>query len=139
MVMRSFLLFRGSQPGLFYDLSTGDSRPPRLSGSRWRAGLPPPHSLPTSRESCGFHPLTSREKDSGLHTSHSRKDLMTLHDVANYLMLSVGIPVLPSPLRCITAQINLPQPYSDFLNLPILFQLSQPLFVRNALIVSKVR
>ena len=64
--MRSFLLFRGSRPGLFYDLSTGDSRPPRLSGSRWRAGLPPPHSLPTSRESCGFPPLISREKHSGL-------------------------------------------------------------------------
>ena len=53
MVMRSFLLFRGSQPGLFYDLSTGES-------------LPPPHSLPTSRERMRLPPLISREKDSGL-------------------------------------------------------------------------
>ena len=40
MVMRSFLLFRGSQPGLFYDLSTGES-------------LPPPHSL-RQAQGCGF-------------------------------------------------------------------------------------
>jgi hypothetical protein len=53
MVMRSFLLFRGSRPGLFYDLSTGDS-------------LPPPHSLPASRERMRLPPLISREKHSGL-------------------------------------------------------------------------
>jgi hypothetical protein len=60
--MRSFLLFRGSRPGLFYDLSGGDSCPLRIP-SRTR-GLRPP-------------------------TSHSSKDLMPLPDTVNYLMLSV--------------------------------------------------
>ncbi len=32
--MRSFLLFRGSQPGLFYDLSTGDTCPLRIPFDR---------------------------------------------------------------------------------------------------------
>ena len=34
MVMRSFLLFRGSRPGLFYDVSTGDSYPLRIPFDR---------------------------------------------------------------------------------------------------------
>ena len=51
--MRPFLLFRGSRLGLFYDVSVGESCPPRLSGSQWRAGLPPPHSL-RQAQGCGF-------------------------------------------------------------------------------------
>jgi len=50
--MRSFLLFRGSRPGLFYDLSTGDTCPLRiLSHKSGELRLPP---------------LISREKDSSL-------------------------------------------------------------------------
>ena len=39
MVMKSFPLFRGSRPGLFYDLSTGESLP-----SPRRRLYPPGHS-----------------------------------------------------------------------------------------------
>ncbi len=49
----AFRQFRGSRVGLFNYLLAGDSRPPRLSGSRWRAGLPPPHSL-RQAQGCGF-------------------------------------------------------------------------------------
>ena len=41
MVMRSFLLFRGSRPGLFYDVSTGDSYPLRIPFDRLRAAVSP--------------------------------------------------------------------------------------------------
>ena len=57
MVVRSFLLFQGSRPGLFYDLSVGESCPLRISAS---GGL----RLP---------PLISREKDSGLPPVTSEK------------------------------------------------------------------
>ena len=52
--MRPFLLFRGSRPGLFYDVSTGDSCPLRI--------------LPRSfgARELRFPPLIRREKDSGL-------------------------------------------------------------------------
>jgi len=36
------LQYRGSRPGHFKALRTGDARPPRLLGSAWRARLPPP-------------------------------------------------------------------------------------------------
>jgi hypothetical protein len=41
MIMRSFLLFQGSRPGLFYDLSTGDSYPLRIPFDRLRAAASP--------------------------------------------------------------------------------------------------
>ena len=34
MVMRSFLLFQGFRPGLFYDISTGESCPLRIPFDR---------------------------------------------------------------------------------------------------------
>ena len=51
--LRPFLRFRVSRPGLFYDLSTGDSCPLRIP--------------PTSR-GLRFPPLISREKHGGLPT-----------------------------------------------------------------------
>ena len=51
MVMRSFLLFRGSQPGLFYDLSTSRRRD---------------SAFPSTGSGLRLPPLISREKDSGL-------------------------------------------------------------------------
>jgi hypothetical protein len=51
MVIRSFLLFQGSRPGLFYDLSVGDFCPLRIPPINRGLRLPP---------------LISREKDSGL-------------------------------------------------------------------------
>ena len=73
---------------LFYDLST----------SRFgKAGLRI-LSRQVGRE-CGFHPLISREKGSGLHTSHGRKDLMPLHDSAHYLMLSVVSKAARFPIK----------------------------------------
>ena len=53
MSLRPFLRFRVSRPGLFYDLSTGDSCPLRIP--------------PTSR-GLRFPPLISREKHGGLPT-----------------------------------------------------------------------
>jgi len=41
MGMRSFLLFRGSRPGLFYDLSTGDTCPLRIPFDRLRTAASP--------------------------------------------------------------------------------------------------
>ena len=41
MVMRSSPLFQGSRPGLFYDLSTGESRPLRIPFDRLRAAASP--------------------------------------------------------------------------------------------------
>jgi len=90
MVMSSFLLFQGSRPGLFYDLSAGESYPLRISAS---GGL-------------RFPPLISREKDSGLRLGRAfrlralgrearRGPPVTTEktswppDIANYLMLPV--------------------------------------------------
>jgi len=50
--MRFFLLFRGSQPGLFYDLSTGDTCAPS--------------AFPSTGSGLRLPPLISREKDGGL-------------------------------------------------------------------------
>ena len=52
--MRSFLLFQGSRPGLFYDVSTGESCALRI--------------LPRSKgaKELRLPPLVRREKDSGL-------------------------------------------------------------------------
>ena len=41
MVMRSFLLFQGFRPGLFYDISTGESCPLRIPFDRLRAAASP--------------------------------------------------------------------------------------------------
>jgi len=57
MVMKSYLSFQGSRPGLFYDLFVGDFCPLRIYAS---GGL----RLP---------PLISREKDSGLPPVTSEK------------------------------------------------------------------
>jgi len=80
MVMRSFLLFQGSQPGLFYDLSASRYAGLRISAS---GGL----RLP---------PLISREKDGGLRLGRARRGPPVTTektscppDIANYLMLSV--------------------------------------------------
>jgi len=51
MVIRSFLLFQGSRPGLFYDLSAGESCPLRI---------------PLINQGLRLPPLISREKNSGL-------------------------------------------------------------------------
>jgi len=40
--MRSFLLFRGSRPGLFYDLSAGDSCPLRITSHGSKDLMPLP-------------------------------------------------------------------------------------------------
>ena len=72
MVMSSFLLFQGSRPGLFYDLSAGESCPLRISAS---GGL-------------RFPPLISREKDSGLPPVTTEKTSWP-PDIANYLTLPV--------------------------------------------------
>jgi hypothetical protein len=89
LIMRSFLLFQGSRPGLFYDLSAGESRPPRLSGSRWRAGLPPQHS-PRKARSCGF-PHRHVLKRTAAPRQSRQKRPHAPPDSANYLMLSVAI------------------------------------------------
>ena len=72
MVMRSSLQFRGSRPGLFYDLSAGEFCPLRISAS---GGL-------------RFPPLISREKDNGLPPVTTEKTSCP-PDIANYFMLSV--------------------------------------------------
>ena len=51
MVMRSYLSFQGSRPGLFYDLSVGDFCPLRI---------------PLINQGLRLPPQISREKDSGL-------------------------------------------------------------------------
>jgi hypothetical protein len=55
--MRPFLQFRGSRPGLFYDLSAGESYPLRISAS---GGLrfPP---LISREKNCGLPPITSEK------------------------------------------------------------------------------
>jgi len=58
MVMRSYLTFQGSRPGLFYDLSVGESCPLRI---------------PPINRGLRFPPLISREKDSGLPPVTSEK------------------------------------------------------------------
>ena len=70
--MRSFLLFRGSRPGLFYDLSAGESCPLRIP--------------PTSR-GLRFPPLISREKDGGLPPVTKEKISCPLPHMVKYLML----------------------------------------------------
>ncbi len=81
MVIRSFLLFQGSRPGLFYDLSAGESCPPRI---------------PPINQGLRFPPLISREKDGGLRLGRARRGPPVTTektsfppDIANYLMLSV--------------------------------------------------
>ena len=58
MFMSSFLLFQGSRPGLFCDLSAGESCPLRI---------------PPINRGLRFPPLISRENDSGLPPVTSEK------------------------------------------------------------------
>jgi len=58
MFMSSFLLFQGSRPGLFYDLSAGESCPLRI---------------PPINRGLRFPPLISRENDSGLRLGRARR------------------------------------------------------------------
>jgi len=73
MVMRPYLSFQGSRPGLFYDLSVGEFCPLRI---------------PLINQGLRLPPLISREKDSGLPPVTSEKTSCPL-DIANYLILSV--------------------------------------------------
>ena len=66
-----FLQYRGSRARLFSDLSAGESRPPRLSGSRWRAGLPSPHSPPSA--DLRFPPLINSEKTAPSHQALQKR------------------------------------------------------------------
>ena len=82
MVIRSFLLFQGSRPGLFYDLSEGESCPLRI---------------PPINRRLRFPPLISREKDGGLPPVTTEKTSFP-PDIANYLMLSVVCTNIAHPI-----------------------------------------
>jgi len=73
IAMRSFLLFQGSRPGLFYAVSTGDSCPLRILPRSFGGG------------ELRVPPLIRREKDSGLPPVTAEKTSCPSHRLVGYV------------------------------------------------------